>query len=306
MNIKELKEEFITNLSEVYPSEEVLSFFTILAEKYLGLSRIQIALVPETEISAVASKKIKKAMQRLNQFEPIQYIIGETEFHGLLFKVDSNVLIPRPETEELVSWILDDVEGLRMKNEEKRKKLSSQNTPQLSILDIGSGSGCISISLAHSLPEAQVTGVDISEGALQIAKQNAILNNVGVEFIEADVLNQESEAWSQKLSGMEFDLIVSNPPYIREQEKEQIEPNVIKHEPAIALFVEDDDPLLFYREIAQLSMTYLKSGAALYFEINQYLYKDLMSMLKHEGFNDITLRKDIFGKERMIKCRKDE
>jgi len=282
LNIEVLKQEFINALSGLYPSEEILSFFNLLSEKYLGLSRIEIALNPDQKVLEEDTILFEKAIYRLKEFEPIQYIIGETDFYGLQFLVDNNVLIPRPETEELVDWIIKE----------------SQDK-SINILDIGTGSGCIAISLAHSLPKALVSGIDISEGALQIAKQNSQLNKVNVTFDKADILNIED-----KILEMNLDIIVSNPPYVREQEKSQIEPNVIKHEPVLALFVEDNDPLLFYRKIAQFSKKYLKKEGSLYFEINEYLSKELIIMLKTKGFNEIVLRKDIFGKARMIKCKR--
>ena len=293
--IKELKEIFISSISELYPSEEVQSFFNLLSEKYLGLSRIEIVLNSEMKISKNQLFTFEEAIQRLIKFEPIQYIIGETEFYGLQFLVDNNVLIPRPETEELVDWIVKDTNE---KNED-RKDLFIANESFKTVLDIGTGSGCIAISLAHSLTNTNVSAIDISEGALQIAKQNSQLNKVDVNFEKADILNIDDD-----FSDMNFDVIVSNPPYVREQEKSQIEPNVIKHEPALALFVEDNDPLLFYRKIAQFSQKYLKNEGVLFFEINEYLSKELISMLKTEGFKEVILRKDIFGKARMIKCKK--
>ena len=301
MKIKELKQEFNSNLSGIYPSEEVQSFFTLLTEKYLSLSRIDIVLQAEAEVSENIIKIFRGAAKRLKEFEPIQYIIGETEFFGLIFNVDSNVLIPRPETEELVNWILNDVKEKRIE-----KKATNQKTPPFSILDIGSGSGCISITLSQHLPDVEITGIDISKAALKLAQQNALLKKVPVNFVRIDILNQELNFNDLLPLENGLDVIVSNPPYVREQEKKQIAPNVIKHEPAIALFVKDDDPLIFYRRIAQFAKKHLKTEGTLYFEINQYLYKDLVILLKTEGFKDIQLRKDIFGKERMIKCRKDD
>ena len=297
MKLKNIKQEFVEALSGLYPLEEIQSFFTILSEAYLGLSRIEIALQPEKEITAENSKKIYKAIYRLKQFEPIQYIIGETEFYGLTFFVNKDVLIPRPETEELVAWIVKE----SRENREERKDLLIANEESKNILDIGTGSGCIAVSLAYSLPSAKVSALDISLGALSIAKQNAKKNKVTVNFLKVDVLNIEEDLFKE-----EFDVIVSNPPYVRELEKSQIEPNVIKYEPHTALFVEDEDPLLFYRKIAQFSQTYLKSDGTLFFEINEYLSKELIIMLTNEGFTDVILKKDIFGKARMIKCRRDE
>jgi len=297
LKLKNIKQEFIHALSGLYPSEEIQSFFSILSEAYLGLSRIDIALQAEKEITEENSEKFNKAILRLKEFEPIQYIIGETEFYGLPFFVNKEVLIPRPETEELVAWIVKE----NRENREERKDLLIANEKSKTILDIGTGSGCIAVSLAYNLPSVKVSALDISLGALSIAKQNAKRNKTSVNFIKADVLNIDDGFFKE-----EFDVIVSNPPYVRELEKSQIEPNVIKFEPATALFVKDDDPLLFYRKIAQLSQKYLKPDGALYFEINEYLSKELIIMLNTEGFTDVVLKEDIFGKARMIKCRRDE
>ena len=287
MNLKELKTYFISSIKNLYPIEEVLSFFNLLAEKQLGLSRIKIALQPEKEISEAEKLNFDNAIYRLGNFEPIQYILGDTEFFGLPFRVDNNVLIPRPETEELVDWIVDE----------------TQNN-EATILDIGTGSGCISISLAKHLPKTKVYGLDVSTDALQVAKQNAELNKVDVTFVKADVLDENS--WELIFEYVKFDTIVSNPPYIRILEKKLMKSNVILHEPDIALFVEDEDPLLFYRKIAKLSKIYLKPEGTLYFEINEYLSKEMKEMLEFEGFKDVEIRKDIFKKDRMIKCMKNE
>ncbi len=287
MNLKELKTYFISSIKNLYPIEEVLSFFNLLAEKQLGLSRIKIALQPEKEISEAEKLNFDNAIYRLGNFEPIQYILGDTEFFGLPFRVDNNVLIPRPETEELVDWIVDE----------------TQNN-EATILDIGTGSGCISISLAKHLPKTKVYGLDVSTDALQVAKQNAELNKVDVTFVKADVLDENS--WELIFEYVKFDTIVSNPPYIRILEKKLMKSNVILHEPDIALFVEDEDPLLFYRKIAKFSKIYLKPEGTLYFEINEYLSKEMKEMLEFEGFKDVEIRKDIFKKDRMIKCMKNE
>ncbi len=294
MKIKELKKYFVDSISELYPSEEVQSFFNLLAEKHLEMSRIEIVLNSDTSISEAKITKFNKAIQRLKNFEPIQYIIGETEFYGLPFKVDKNVLIPRPETEELVSWVLESVSVIS-DIERSRNELSS-------ILDIGTGSGCIPISIASKLPKPNITALDISKKALEVAKQNAKLNKVNINFIEADILNDK--AWNLEFKNLEFDVIVSNPPYVRELEKEQMKPNVIDHEPATALFVKDEDPLLFYRKIAIFCQQYLKEKGTLFFEINEYLSNGVCEMLTIEGFKNIEVKKDIFNKNRMVKCNK--
>ncbi len=285
MKIIDLKVEFIDALSDLYPSQEVLSFFTILVEKHLDLSRLEVALKPNHSVSLTVSKKIKNAIQRLRKFEPIQYIVNGVEFYNLKFYVNRNVFIPRPETEELVFWIVD-----RHKNRDSKSRR---------ILDIGTGSGCIAISLAFNIPDCEVSAFDISSEALDVARKNAIINNVNVDFFKEDVLN------CTKLP-KKYDIIVSNPPYIIENEKDKMQSNVLKYEPDIALFVNNDDPLLFYRKIAQLGQKHLISEGSIYFEINEYLGSELLILLKTEGYKEITLQKDIFGKYRMVKCRKDE
>ena len=287
MELKDIKQEFVDALSGVYPPEELQSFFSILSETYLGLSRIEIALQPEKEITEDNSEKFKEAIIRLKQSEPIQYILGETEFYGLPFIVDKNVLIPRPETEELVAWIIKD----------------NQNK-EATILDIGTGSGCIAITLAHQLSNAKVNAIDVSKDALKIARQNALNNKVNVNFIKVDVLQFENSKELQVHKESKFDIIVSNPPYVRASEKELMKPNVLRYEPEVALFVEDEDPLLFYRRIVQLSKDYLKREGLLFFEINEYLGEDMKEMLEVEGFSNIEIKKDIFEKDRMIKCKK--
>jgi len=286
LELKDIKQEFVNALAEIYPLEEIQSFFSILSEAYLGLSRIEIALQPEKVITEENSKKFNEAIIRLKQFEPIQYIIGKTEFYGLFFIVDKSVLIPRPETEELVAWIT---------NETQNKEIT--------ILDIGTGSGCIAISLAHQLSKAKMNAIDISKDALRIAKQNALTNKVNVNFIEVDVIQFEHSKELQIHKESKFDIIVSNPPYVRASEKELMKANVLRYEPEIALFVEDKDPLLFYRRIAQLSKDYLKPEGTLFFEINEYLGKGMRDMLEVEGFTNIEIKKDIFEKDRMIKCK---
>lgn len=284
MKISELKTHFQNNLSEAYPSEEIQSFFNILSAEYLNLSRIEVALNSEVEISKEAAEKFQQALLRLKNHEPVQYIIGETEFYGLIFKVNKQTLIPRPETEELVDWILDNSE-FRFQNSE--------------LLDIGTGSGCIAISLAKNIPSAQVSALDISEEALKMAQQNAELNKVKVEFFQTDIL--ETKTLPRK-----YNAIVSNPPYVRELEKSQMHKNVLKHEPKVALYVSNEDPLLFYRKISQLAKNYLEPKGKLFFEINQYLADELTQLLKSEGFQNIEVKKDLFGNDRMIKCSLNE
>ena len=283
MLLSQLKIKFLNLLKEEYKFQEVNSFFNLLTESYLGMNRLDFALNPGKELSSGEKEKFEAAIYRLSQHEPIQYILGETEFFGLKFKVDENVLIPRPETEELVQWILGDV--------------AESKTPlKLKILDIGTGSGCIAISLTKNLPNAEIFALDISEKALKIAKENARLNKVNINFIQADILNLEA------LIG-KFDVIVSNPPYVREMEKAEMHRNVLENEPDLALYVKDTDPLIFYRKITKLAQAGLQKSGNLYFEINQYLAKETEEILKDSGFKT-RLKKDIFGNYRMLRGSK--
>jgi release factor glutamine methyltransferase len=285
MILQQLKIYFSNELSGIYPSEESNSFFTILGRKYLGISRLEAALKPDKNISEAILEKYIKAIDRLKNFEPIQYIVGETEFYGLLFQVNEHTLIPRPETEELVDWIIDDYKSGAIK--------------PLNILDIGTGSGCIAISLEKYLKNSKVDALDISAAAINVAKLNAATCNSHVSFIHQDILNVKSLP-------KQYDLIVSNPPYVRENERTKMAVNVLRYEPDSALFVSDEDPLVFYRTIAKLGWNALAIGGLLYFEINEYLSVDLVEMLRDEGYKDVVVKKDIFGKNRMIKCSKNE
>ena len=285
MTTGKFRNHFINSLEGLYPIEELKSFFYLLAGKYLNLSRINIALQLNNELTHEEQSSFYQAADRLRNHEPIQYILGETEFFGMPITVNKQVLIPRPETEELVSWIIEDVD----KNE-------------ATILDIGTGSGCIAISLAKKLNNAVVSAIDISTRAIEVAKKNTLINNVNIEFSRVDVLNFEADLDLHHKWESKFDIIVSNPPYVRMQEKKLMKLNVIDHEPDIALFVEDDDPLLFYRKISQLSKQYLRHNGTLYLEINEYLGLEMEKMLNKAGFKHVLLKKDMFGKNRMIKC----
>ena len=293
MKLIELKHIFHQELDGIYGKDEVQSFFFLLTEDYLDISRVKLALEPNTTITKSEVDTFFKVLERLKNQEPIQYILGETEFYGLQFKVNKNVLIPRPETEELVDWIIKSHVEQSRNIEEK-----------INILDIGTGSGCIAISLAKNLPEAQVFALDISEVALEIAKENADRNSVEVKFIKADIL--ESSLWEDvalRQMGF-FDIIVSNPPYVRELEKQEIKPNVLDNEPHLALFVEDNNPLIFYKAITNFAVDKLKPNGSLYFEINQYLGRETEQLLKDVNFKNVELRKDIFGNDRMLKGTK--
>lgn len=282
MLLKTYKSTFLQELSPLYDEKEIESFFYIVLESFHNKKRIDLALNPEMEMDAVQLLRWESVLSDLKKEKPIQYILGETEFYGLPFLVNENTLIPRPETEELVEWILQSA------------KYEEQST-KLNVLDIGTGSGCIAISLAKNLPNAQVAAIDVSEKALATAHKNAEINKVEVNFILKNIL--ETESLDEK-----YDIIVSNPPYVRNLEKQEIKPNVLEYEPHLALFVEDNDALLFYRKIAELAKKNLSENGKLYFEINQYLGKETVELLEEMGFKNIVLKNDIYGNDRMISC----
>jgi release factor glutamine methyltransferase len=282
MNIKQYRTQFICELSSIYDAGEAESFFYLILEEKRQLKRIDIALYPDLAFSLEEIEFWNSILDQLKKEIPIQYLLGKTSFYGLDFEVNSNVLIPRPETEELVDWI---VQSANYKVE----------ITKVNILDIGTGSGCIAISLAKNISNADVFAVDISEKALGTAKKNAESNGVNVTFFLTNIL--EANDLEQK-----FDVIVSNPPYVRELEKQEIKKNVLDHEPHLALFVDDNDALIFYRKIAELAQKNLSPKGQLFFEINQYLGKEMIDLLLEMGFKNIELRKDIYGNNRMIKA----
>ena len=281
MQLSEIKTIYHKELGKLYPKEEIDSFFYELIDHYLSLQKFILVLQPNYVVGKAEELPLFTALERLKQEEPLQQITGKAYFRNLELKITKETLIPRPETEELVSWIIAD---------------SNIAEPQR-ILDIGTGSGCIALSLAQELPRAKVTAVDISKKALMVAKENAVNNNVEVTFKEFDVL---SGNFTRELQGP-WDVIVSNPPYVRELEKEEIRKNVKDYEPATALFVSDNDPLIFYREIALKAKTYLKPEGKLYFEINQYLPEETKALLIANSFEQVELKQDIFGNFRILK-----
>lgn len=294
MLLKVYKSTFIQELSSLYDEKEIESFFYIILEQFHTKKRIDLALDPEMEMDALQLLRWETVLSELKKEKPIQYILGETEFFGLRFLVNENTLIPRPETEELVEWIL----------EITNYELEITN---LKIVDIGTGSGCIAISLAKNVQNAEVSAIDISEKALATAIKNAEINAVNVNFINADILNVTdlSELPSSNFHlPTPIDIIVSNPPYVRNLEKAEIKPNVLEFEPHLALFVDDNDALLFYRKIAQLALKNLSENGKLFFEINQYLGKETVDLLVNLGFRNVELKKDIYGNDRMISCEK--
>ena len=264
-------------LSPLYPQGEREALIRIIAMDLLKIGSTAFYLKDEITLDPSRQEKLNNAIERLKKSEPIQYILGQTEFCDLTFNVNPSVLIPRPETSELVKWIVEE-------NSNKETK----------ILDVGTGSGCIAISLAKMLPNAQITAWDISPRAIETAKSNNTLNGTNVTFVEQNIFTANEEA--------KYDTIVSNPPYIKEVEKRNMQRNVLDWEPGVALFVPDNDPLLFYREIAHKGQQMLKKGGKLYFEINREHGKETITMLAEYGYTNIELRKDFAGNDRMIRA----
>lgn len=281
MRIKQYRTQFIQELSPFYDAYEAESFFYLILEYKHKLRQIDLALNHELTFSTADLVYWCSILEQLKKEVPIQYLLGKTNFYGMDFEVNENVLIPRPETEELVEWIINENSGI-------------DKSRRLKILDIGTGSGCIAISLAKNLPNAEVYAIDISKKALETAKRNAINNNVEVTFIYKDILELE-------LLKDNFDIIVSNPPYVRNLEKEEIKKNVLDYEPHLALFVEDNNALVFYKKIAALAQKNLKENGQLFFEINQYLGKEMSNLLESMNFRNIELRRDIYDNDRMMK-----
>lgn len=281
MKIKQYRTQFIKELSPFYDAYEAESFFYLILEHKHQLRQIDLALNHELTFSEDDFVLWDYFLVQLKKEVPIQYLLGRTNFYGLDFVVNEHVLIPRPETEELVEWIIND-----SKKTAKTKKIK--------ILDIGTGSGCIAISLAKNIPNAEVYAIDVSKKAIETAKRNTVQNKVEVTFMLQNILEAEELKYN-------FDVIVSNPPYVRNLEKQEIKKNVLDYEPHLALFVEDNDALIFYRKIAELAQNNLSENGRLYFEINQYLGKEMIDLLEKMNFENIELKKDIYDNDRMIK-----
>ena len=265
-----------SELKDLYSPDEISSLTRLILEKEFAIPFADILACKFNHLSDAEMQKLTEIVGKLKNSEPIQYILGETDFFGLAFYVNGSVLIPRPETEELVQWVLE----------------SAENKP-IKILDIGTGSGCIAVTLAKKLPSAEVHAWDISEDALEVARKNAERNGVKLIFVKRDML-------LEPVSDEKFDIIVSNPPYVTEVEKTEMQENVLNFEPHLALFVPDDNALVFYEKIADFALTNLNKGGQLFFEINRAKGADIARLLEEKGFKNIELRKDISGNERMV------
>lgn len=271
-------------LKDYYPLSEIKAFIRLIMERVCDIQPHQFLLCKDKELSEKEKSQIYNIVERLTKYEPIQYIFGKTDFYGFEFEVNPSVLIPRPETEELVELIVRDYP--------QRKELD--------ILDVGTGSGCIAITLKKLLNKSQLYALDVSEEALKTAKRNAIHNRAPITFFQGDILNPSETADSIE---EEFDIIVSNPPYIMEKEKAAMEANVLDYEPSLALFVPDDNPLLYYHRITMFAEQKLKKKGYLYFEINEQMGEQVVNMLRMMEFKSIELIQDLSGKDRFVKTQ---
>ena len=281
MNLKDLKQQFISIINEEYEGQECIALFELAASHILKLSKSQLLIKHDLEVNDSDLKALFQIAREIHSGRPIQYILGEAEFYGLKFYVNPDVLIPRPETEELVYIIIETIK--------------SSSSRYKTLLDIGTGSGCIPVAIKKNLPNVNVSALDVSVPALEVAKGNAKLNSVAVNFIPANILTYATE--------QVYDIIVSNPPYIKEDEKASMHLNVLNHEPHLALFVTNEDPLVFYKAIADFSQKQLSKDGFLFFEINEFLGNEMVEMLSSKGFRDVKIIKDMQGKDRMISCQ---
>jgi release factor glutamine methyltransferase len=280
--LKELRDRMIRELSGIYPKKESENLVHFLLYSVAGIEKKDFSLDPERLIGEELNDLLLVKLAEIKEHKPVQYVTGKAYFHGIELEVNPYVLIPRPETEELVKWVADD----------------HKDDQGLKVLDIGTGSGCIILALGRLLNYAKLTAIDISGDALKTAMHNADILGIKVDFRSVDIINEAE--WGKLET---FDLIVSNPPYVRESEKSQMQPNVLNYEPHTALFVPDDDPLIFYRAIARYAKSRLAEGGELYLEINENLGNDVIKLLESEGFTEIVLKKDMQGQDRMIRCR---
>ena len=281
MNYSQIKKIFHQQLKEIYIENEIDSLFFIALEYVTSISKIEYILQKEEEISQEKLIELKFILEELTKNKPIQYITKNAYFYGLNFYVNEKVLIPRQETNELVDWVL----------------MSVTHSKPIKILDIGTGSGCIAITLKKNLPLSEVFAIDISNEAIQVAQKNANDNEVEINFLQKNIL----EINDLKSN---FDIIISNPPYVRELEKLEMAPNVLDNEPHLALFVPDNNPLLFYEKITEIALKNLTEDGMLFFEINQYLSAETKKMIENKGFKNVTLRKDLQENYRMILAKK--
>ncbi|MDR3189477.1 MAG: peptide chain release factor N(5)-glutamine methyltransferase [Prevotellaceae bacterium] len=281
--IKYLLDYVRQSLADLYPAREAQAICHLLFENILGVAPATLYILLENAVDAAHEQRIRDAAAQLRQGRPIQQVLGRAEFCGLTFLVNEHVLIPRPETEELVEWALR----------------SADARAALRVLDVGTGSGCIAVALAGKLPRAAVDAWDVSEDALSVARKNAALNGVQVHFEKRDILCEATKSGAQR-----YDLVVSNPPYVCESEKRQMHRNVLRYEPHVALFVDDKNPLIFYSAIAELAQKALRENGEAFVEVNEKLGQEVADVFTRHGFLSVELRRDVNGKPRMIRAKR--
>ena len=296
MKMNEAENWIRQQLILMYDEREATSIASMVMENVTGLTRIDRLTKKDEPLVVQQLHHLTEVVQRLGQHEPIQYVLGECFFHGLKLYVNNHVLIPRPETEELVEWIINDVKTSG-KNVFQRKEGEADETTQLKVLDVGTGSGCIALALKKAMPKAEVWGCDVSDEALNVARRNGAQLDIRVDFQGINFLDE-----SQQRSLPTVDIIVSNPPYVPEKDKATMQPNVLAHEPHTALFVPDDDALIFYKTLALFGHKRLYENGCIYIEISENAAKETVRIFKEAGYNNVEIKKDMQGKDRMIKA----
>lgn len=296
MKLFEAEQYTKEQLKEIYDEQEAANITNLIIEHITALTKIQRVSGKEQVLTSMQLNRLQKSLERLKTNEPVQYIMNKAWFYGMELYVDKNVLIPRPETEELVQWIVDDMKALG-KDVFIRKTMQADETSQLKILDVGTGSGCIALALKKTMPKAEVWGCDISEEALNVARRNGSALNIRVDFQGMNFLDE-----AQQIQLPTVDIIVSNPPYVPLKDKEQMQANVVNYEPHTALFVPNKDPLIFYKAIADFGKKRLYENGSIYMEIHEDLANEVAQVFKENGYKIVEVRKDMQGKDRMIKA----
>ena len=286
--VRDCRRYYAGELEKIYGSDEANTLIMILLEHYFGIDKVKMALEPDLRLSESEMLTLHFAVKELLKNKPIQYVLGETEFCGMRFFVDESTLIPRPETEELVNKLVS-----------CSVSQFGVTSLEFGVLDIGTGSGCIAISIAKLLKNSNVTAVDVSEKALEVAKKNAAANNVNVRFVLDDILNPQNP----ELIGNQYNIIVSNPPYVCESEKSEMRANVLDFEPSTALFVSDNDPLIFYRKILEFAQKTLKPNGEVWFEINEKFGEETKNLCLEKGFEKVEIIKDFRERDRVLRAR---
>ncbi len=283
MTIHLAYKQLLAQLYEVYDNREAANIADMVIEHVTGQRKIERIVYKDLPVNEQQQVQLEKFAGQLLQHRPVQYVLGEAWFMKMKLRVNESVLIPRPETEELAEWIINDI-----------KKSGNK---EVSLFDIGTGSGCIPIAVRKKIPEVAVSAIDVSDDALQVAILNSIEQNVLVDFLHLDFLNEEE--WNRL---GKYNIIVSNPPYIKQSEEARMQNNVLKYEPHVALFVPDEDALIFYKAIVKFSTVHLKPGGSVYVEINEALGEDVVKLFKENDFQEVVLKKDMQGKDRMVKA----